>query len=88
MGCRYESGMLFLLSDTFPKTIVVNLSLYTLFRVVFKIVFSFFSGAAIQRQGRSYKYWTGGRQVQIGIFFLYRKYEGGVKQSYVSSSCE
>ena len=87
MGCRYESGMLFLLSDTFPKTIVVNLSLYTLFRVVFKIVFSFFSGAAIQRQGRSYKYWTGGEASSNRDFFLYRKYEDGVKQSYVSSSC-
>ena len=37
-------------------------------------------------QGRSYKLWTGGGQVQTGIFFD-RKYEPGVKESNVSSSC-
>ena len=87
MGCRYESGMLFLLSDTFLKTIVVNLSLYTLFRVAFKIVFSFFSGAVIQKQVRSHKYWTGGKASSNRDFFYIVKNKGGVKQSNVSSSC-
>ena len=40
----------------------------------------------LEKQGRSYKKWTGGARFKLGPFF-YRKYEGDIKESNIVILC-